>query len=233
MSVDSSPDPARVRAMFDKIAGRYDLMNRVMTLGRDSAWRRATVEAVAPSAGGRVLDVGCGTGDLTLALARRGARLVVGLDPVDAMLGAAHAKLARQGVEPLLVRGDGLRLPFPDSAFECVVSAFVMRNVPDLAAALRETHRVLRPGGRIGILELTPLRIPVVAPLFRLYFHHVVPRLGGLISGDRAAYSYLPASVDRFPSANRLAAMMDRAGFSRVRFKRLMFGTVALHVGER
>jgi demethylmenaquinone methyltransferase/2-methoxy-6-polyprenyl-1,4-benzoquinol methylase len=219
--------------MFGKIVPRYDLMNRVMTLGRDGAWRRATVEAVKPTTGGRVLDVGCGTGDLTLELSRRGVRLAVGLDPVPAMLGAAQAKLARRGVEAALIEGDGLRLPFPDSSFECVVSAFVMRNVPDLPAALRESYRVLRPGGRIGILELTPMQVPVLRELFRLYFHRVVPLVGGLISGEPAAYKYLPSSVDRFPTADQLSAMMDRAGFGRVRFRRFMLGTVALHLGER
>jgi demethylmenaquinone methyltransferase / 2-methoxy-6-polyprenyl-1,4-benzoquinol methylase len=178
--------------------------------------------------------VGCGTGDLTLALARRGVRLAVGLDPVPAMLDAAGAKLTRRDVHAAaLVEGDGLRLPFPDNSFECVASAFVMRNVPDVPAALREAHRVLRPGGRIGILELTPLTAPVVRTLFRLYFHRVVPWLGGVISGEPGAYAYLPASVDRFPTAEQLGAMMDRAGFGKVRWRRFMLGTVALHVGER
>src|SRR5947209_13103254 len=131
--------------MFASITPRYDLMNRLMTLGRDGAWRRAAVAAVAPTAGGRVLDVGCGTGDLTLELAGRGVRLAVGLDPVDAMLGAARAKLL-DAPAAALVRGDGLRLPFPDTTFECVVSAFVMRNVADLPTALRDARRVLRPG---------------------------------------------------------------------------------------
>ncbi|HZQ98832.1 MAG TPA: ubiquinone/menaquinone biosynthesis methyltransferase [Chloroflexota bacterium] len=230
---DATPEPTRVRTMFARIVARYDLMNRLMTFGRDGAWRRATVAAVAPTAGARVLDVGCGTGDLTRELARRGVRLAVGLDPVEAMLDAAAAKLARTGGAAALVQGDGLRLPFPDTTFECVVSAFVMRNVPDVPAALREARRVLRPGGRIGILELTPLQTPLLAALFRLYFHRVVPLVGGLVAGDRAAYAYLPASVDRFPSADRLAAMLDRAGFGKVRYRRFMLGTVALHVAER
>jgi demethylmenaquinone methyltransferase/2-methoxy-6-polyprenyl-1,4-benzoquinol methylase len=218
--------------MFDRIVGRYDLMNRVMTLGRDQAWRRATAKAVAARPGIRALDVGCGTGDLTLELARAGAKLAVGLDPVPPMLDAAAVKLASSG-NVALVEGDGLHLPFPDGSYECVVSAFVMRNVADLPRALRETRRVLRPGGRIGILELTPVTVPVVAPFFRFYFHRIVPLIGGLITGDRAAYSYLPASVDRFPTAPKLAELMDQAGFKRVRYRRFMFATVALHVGER
>jgi demethylmenaquinone methyltransferase/2-methoxy-6-polyprenyl-1,4-benzoquinol methylase len=230
--IDAAPEPARVRAMFARIAGRYDLMNRLMTLGRDQAWRRAAVQAVAPTPGSRALDLGCGTGDLTLALARRGPRLTVGLDPVPGMLAAAEAKLAGQeGVA--LVEGDGLRLPFGDATFEVVASAFVMRNVSDLPAALREQRRVLRPGGRVAILELTPLTFPVAAQLFRLYFHRIVPLVGGLVAGDRSAYSYLPASVDRFPDARRLAARLVEAGFTRVRYRRFMLGTVALHVGER
>lgn len=230
---DATPDPARVRAMFARITPRYDLMNRLMTFGRDGAWRRATVDALAPTSTARVLDVGCGTGDLTVAFSQRGVRLAVGLDPVPAMLDAAQAKISKKAPYAALVQGDGLRLPFPDCSFECVASAFVMRNVPDVLSALREAHRVLRPGGRIGILELTPLRVPIAAQLFRLYFHRVVPLVGGLISGEPGAYAYLPASVDRFPDATKLAAMMDRAGFGRVRFRRFMLGTVALHVGER
>jgi demethylmenaquinone methyltransferase/2-methoxy-6-polyprenyl-1,4-benzoquinol methylase len=207
-------------------------MNRLMTLGRDGAWRRATVQAIAPSAGSRALDVGCGTGDLTVELARAGARLAVGLDPVPEMLAAAAAKVgAEAGVA--LVEGDGLRLPFGDAAFEVAASAFVMRNVADLPAALREQRRVLRPGGRIAVLELTPLTMPVAAQLFRLYFHRIVPLIGGLVAGERGAYSYLPASVDRFPDARGLAAMLVEAGFERVRYRRFMLGTVALHVGER
>jgi demethylmenaquinone methyltransferase/2-methoxy-6-polyprenyl-1,4-benzoquinol methylase len=218
--------------MFGRIVGRYDLMNRLMTLGRDGSWRRAAVQALAPTPGLRALDVGCGTGDLTLELAGAGCRLVAGLDPVPEMLDAARTKIVGvRGIE--LVTGDALALPFPDASFEVVASGFVMRNVADLPLALREQRRVLRPGGRIAILELTPLTIPVAAQLFRLYFHRIVPLIGGLIAGDRGAYSYLPASVDRFPDARRLSAMLAEAGFQRVRYRRFMLGTVALHVAER
>lgn len=233
--------------MFGRIVGRYDLMNRLMTMGRDGAWRRATVQALAPSPSGRALDVGCGTGDLTRELARAGARLAIGLDPVHGMLDAAAAKLGLEAVAQAetprsagtdspayaLVEGDGLRLPFPDASFEVVASAFVMRNVADLPAAIREMRRVLRPGGRIGILELTPMRIPILRLFFRLYFHRVVPLVGGLVTGDRDAYGYLPASVDRFLTASQLAGLLAASGFERVRYRRFMLGTVALHVGER
>jgi demethylmenaquinone methyltransferase/2-methoxy-6-polyprenyl-1,4-benzoquinol methylase len=219
--------------MFSRIVRRYDLMNRLMTLGRDRAWRRATVEAVAPRTDRRALDLGCGTGDLALELVRAGVATTVGLDPVPGMLEAARRKLPAEGARIAWVEGDALRLPFADGSFDCVVSAFVMRNVADLPRALAEQHRVLQPGGRIGILELTPLTFPVVAQLFRLYFHGLVPLLGRLIAGDGAAYSYLPASVDRFPAVDRLAAMLDRVGFKVVRYRRFMFGTVALHVAQR
>ena len=218
--------------MFGRIVRRYDLMNRIMTLGRDRSWRRATVDALLPTADAPALDVGCGTGDLTLALARTGA-MAIGLDPVPAMLDAAALKLDAADVPLRLVEGDGLALPFADGTFQCAASAFVMRNVADLPGALAETHRVLRHGGRAAVLELTPLSLPIVKHLFRLYFHRVVPIIGGLVTGDRGAYSYLPTSVDRFPDAHRLAEMMTEAGFRRVRYRRFMFGTVALHIGDR
>jgi demethylmenaquinone methyltransferase/2-methoxy-6-polyprenyl-1,4-benzoquinol methylase len=215
--------------MFARIVPRYDLMNRIMTLGRDRAWRRTTVQAVAPRPGSRALDLGCGTGDLTAELIDAGVPLAVGLDPVPGMLDAAKEKVS----EGRWVEGDALRLPFSDGSFDCVISGFVMRNLADLPAALAEQRRVLQAGGRIGILELTPLRLPVVSQLFRLYFHVVVPLVGGIVTGDRSAYSYLPASVDRFPSADELARMMDQAGFKMVRYRRFMLGTVALHVAQR
>jgi demethylmenaquinone methyltransferase / 2-methoxy-6-polyprenyl-1,4-benzoquinol methylase len=229
------PDKATyVRAMFARIVPQYDRMNALMTLGRDRSWRRLAVEVAHPSRGGRALDIGSGTGDLSLELTRQfDLRLVVALDLTPEMLAEGQRKAALAGQSPPIagVVGDALDLPFPDASFDCVVSGFTMRNVADLARSLREMRRVIRPGGRAVILELTPMRVPIVSQLFRFYFHVVVPWLGRIISGDATAYRYLPSSVDLFPPTDEFARMFVNAGFASVRYRRLMFGTVALHVG--
>ncbi len=214
-----------VRRMFDRIAPVYDLMNRVMTAGLDRRWRAVAVEqAVRP--GDRVLDACCGTGDLALAARRAGAGEVVGLDFSERMLERARAK------EPALewVRGDVLALPFPDASFDAVTVGFGVRNVEDLEAGLRELRRVLRPGGRLAVLEITTPRGPL-APFYRLWFDRVVPLLGRVLPGG-AAYTYLPASVRRFPAPAQLADLLAAGGFTRVRFRLFAGGIVALHVGE-
>jgi ubiquinone/menaquinone biosynthesis methyltransferase len=228
-----------VRSMFEAIAGRYDLMNRLMTGGRDEAWRRLTADAVYPEAVRVALDVGAGTGDLALALARRAPRTrVVAVDFAEGMLRRAAAKCARQGrarsVHPLL--GDAIRLPVAGASVDAVVTGFTLRNVEDVATAFAEFARVLRPGGRVAILELTPVRahpIPGFAAAFRAYFHRVVPLVGALVSGRGEAYRYLPASVERFPSADALLGMLRAAGFDGTQYRRLALGTVALHTGEK
>ena len=210
--------------MFDRIAPVYDAMNHVMTAGLDRRWRRITVEqAVRP--GDRVLDACCGTGDLALAARAHGAD-VVGLDFSERMLERARAKSA--DVE--WVRGDVLALSFDDASFDAVTVGFGIRNVDDLEAGLRELRRVLRAGGRIGILEITKPR-GVFAPFYRLWFDRVVPLLGRVLPGG-AAYTYLPASVRRFPGPKELAALLESAGFTAVRFKLFAGGIVALHVAE-
>lgn len=225
--------------MFGRIVGRYDLMNRLMTGGRDVAWRNLAVrEALAglPPTTAKVLDVATGTGDLALALAAAGAGQVVGADFAEPMLAAAAAKPLPPGVAPgslSWVVADAMALPFADGEFDACTVAFGLRNFPDYQAALNEMARVVRPGGRIVCLELTPLRTPVVGPLFARYFETVVPLVGGLLSGEREAYRYLPASVAAFPDAPTLAAMMGRAGFADVRFRKLGGGTVALHTGVK
>ena len=231
-----APDPraGRVRALFDRIAPRYDLLNSLMSGGRHHAWRRLAVKLAAPPAGGIALDVGCGTGDLSLELARRPLRRVVGVDLAPAMVARGRRKAARRGSSERvhLGLGDALRLPFPDDTFDCALTAFTLRNVSDVSAALAEMRRVTQPGGRIVSLEITPRRGGLLSPLLRLYFHGVMPLLGALVARDRAAYTYLPASVDAFLSPGELAQCMKDVGMSDVRFRSLALGTVTIHVGE-
>jgi demethylmenaquinone methyltransferase/2-methoxy-6-polyprenyl-1,4-benzoquinol methylase len=214
-----------VRRMFDRIAPVYDAMNRLMTAGLDRRWRRVTVaETVRP--GDRVLDACCGTGDLAIAARDAGAGEVVGIDFSAAMLERARRK------EPAVewVQGDLLALPFPGGSFDAATVGFGVRNVDDLQAALRELRRVLKPGGRLGVLEITAPR-GVLAPFYRVWFDRAVPLLGRLVPGG-AAYTYLPASVRRFPTPEALREVLERAGFRDVRFRRFAGGIVALHVGE-
>jgi demethylmenaquinone methyltransferase/2-methoxy-6-polyprenyl-1,4-benzoquinol methylase len=211
--------------MFDRIAPVYDAMNRVMTAGLDKRWRAATIrEAVRP--GDRVLDACCGTGDLAVAARAAGAGDVVGLDFSERMLERAR----RKAPEIAFIRGDVLALPFDDATFDSAVVGFGVRNVEDLAGALKELRRVLRPGGRLGILEITTPR-GVLAPFYRLWFDRVVPLLGRVLPGGEA-YTYLPASVRRFPGPESLADLLAECGFGNVRFKRFAGGIVALHAGE-
>jgi demethylmenaquinone methyltransferase/2-methoxy-6-polyprenyl-1,4-benzoquinol methylase len=210
--------------MFDRIAPVYDAMNRVMTAGLDVRWRRLTAEtAVRP--GDRVLDAACGTGDLAIADLKAGASKVTGLDFSEQMLARARRKAPLEWVQ-----GDLLALPFADGTFDAATVGFGVRNVADLELALRELRRVLRPGGRLAILEITQPR-GVLRPFFSLWFDRVVPVLGKVLPGG-AAYTYLPASVKRFPGAEELARLLGECGFGEVRF-RLLGGTiVALHSGE-
>jgi demethylmenaquinone methyltransferase/2-methoxy-6-polyprenyl-1,4-benzoquinol methylase len=223
-SVESGTLPADgVRRMFDRIAPVYDAMNRVMTAGLDRRWRRITLDETV-AAGDRVLDACCGTGDLAIGARRRGAD-VVGVDFSRAMLERARRKDA--GVE--WVEADVLHLPFEDGEFDAATVGFGVRNVEDLEAGLRELRRVLRPGGRLGILEITTPR-GALAPFYRVWFDRVVPLLGKALPGG-AAYAYLPASVRRFPPPQELAELLERAGFARVRYRLFAGGIVALHVG--
>jgi demethylmenaquinone methyltransferase/2-methoxy-6-polyprenyl-1,4-benzoquinol methylase len=217
--------PEGVESMFDRIAPVYDAMNRVMTAGLDRRWRRRTIEAVVRP-GDRVLDACCGTGDLAVAAERAGATGVVGLDFSERMLERARRK--SQSVD--WVRGDLLALPFADGSFDAATVGFGVRNVADLERALRELRRVLRPGGRIGILEITRPR-GVLKPFFSLWFDRVVPLVGKLLPGGKA-YTYLPASVRRFPGAEELTAELQTCGFTDVAFRLLGGKIVALHTGR-
>jgi len=226
-----------VRRMFDGIVPRYDLMNHLMTGGRDVAWRKLAVReallGIDPSRAS-VLDLATGTGDLAFALRDAGAFSVIGLDVSTEMLAEAARKDARseEGSPIPWIEGDAMALPFPDATFDAVTVGFGLRNMPDYAGALREAARVLRPGGTFVCLETTPLRVPALRAAFAWYFSNVVPLVGGLLSGNRDAYAYLPASAAAFPDADTLGRMLLAAGFEKARYLRLGAGTVALHVAR-
>jgi demethylmenaquinone methyltransferase / 2-methoxy-6-polyprenyl-1,4-benzoquinol methylase len=213
-----------VRTMFDRIAPVYDVMNRVMTAGLDLRWRRLAAEAVVRP-GDRVLDACCGTGDLAVAAARVGGR-VTGLDFSPRMLERARRKAPQLD----WVEGDLLALPFGDGSFEAGTVGFGVRNVADLPRSLAELRRVLVAGGRVAILEITQPR-GLLAPFYRVWFDRIVPLLGKLLKGG-AAYSYLPASVRRFPGPDELAGMLRAAGFDGVEWRTFAGGIVALHTGR-
>jgi demethylmenaquinone methyltransferase/2-methoxy-6-polyprenyl-1,4-benzoquinol methylase len=217
--------PDQVRSMFDRIAPVYDVMNRAMTMGLDGKWRRLTAETVVRP-GDRVLDACCGTGDLALASARAGGR-VTGVDFSEEMLVRAE----RKAPEFQWVQADAAALPFDDASFDVVTVGFGIRNLADLEVGLAELARVLVPGGRLGCLEVTRPR-GVLRPFFRLWFDGLVPA-GGKLLRSGAAYSYLPASVRRFPGPEDLAKAMRGSGFTGVGWRLLGGGIVALHVGRR
>jgi demethylmenaquinone methyltransferase / 2-methoxy-6-polyprenyl-1,4-benzoquinol methylase len=215
--------PEGVRRMFDRIAPVYDAMNRLMTAGLDRRWRRETAAAVVEP-GDRVLDVCCGTGDLALAAAQAGAE-VTGLDFSEPMLDRARAKAP----ELEWVSGDALALPFANGLFDAVTIGFGLRNLANVERGLEEMRRVLRPGGRVAILEITRPR-GVLAPFYRFWFDGVIPLAGKVLPGG-SAYSYLPASVRRFPEPQGLSKLMDDAAFDEIRWRLFAGGIVALHTG--
>jgi demethylmenaquinone methyltransferase/2-methoxy-6-polyprenyl-1,4-benzoquinol methylase len=225
-----------VASLFSRIAGRYDLMNDLMTLGMHRRWKRQTAALAVSGLSGPAIDVCSGTGDLALELARRPeVEHAVGLDLLHGMVSRAGAKVLARGMSGsvTMMTGDALSLPFAGGSFACATAGFSLRNMPDLEKALSEMVRVVRPGGRVALLELTPLAKGLKSALFRPIFHGLVPLIGKLVAGDRSAYSYLPQSVDRFLDADRLAGMLRDLGLEQVTYRRLGFGTVALHWGTR
>jgi demethylmenaquinone methyltransferase/2-methoxy-6-polyprenyl-1,4-benzoquinol methylase len=218
--------------MFGRIAGRYDLMNRLMTFGRDGAWRRHVVAEAAPGPGARLLDLGTGTGDIAFeALGQAGRLTVVGADFTLAMMQVGRR---RPGGERVLWCGaDALRLPFADASFDAVTSGYLLRNVPDQLAAFREQARVVRPGGRVVCLDTSPPPRGPMRPLVRFHLRFVIPLLGRIVAGDAEAYRYLPETTRRFKTPEELASLMRQAGLTGVGWKRFMFGTIAVHAGMK
>jgi demethylmenaquinone methyltransferase/2-methoxy-6-polyprenyl-1,4-benzoquinol methylase len=228
------PEAAAVRSMFDRIAPRYDLLNHLLSAGIDSRWRRAAVDWLGLGSQARLLDVCTGTADLIREALSRGAeRRAVGVDLSGRMLRIGASKLAREGLAgraPLL-SADATRLPLRSAGFDGVVVGFGIRNVGEPARALAEMARVLRPGGRLVILEFSMPR-GLLGRLYRLYFRSVLPRIGGLVSGDAGAYAYLPDSVERFATPEELHALLEDAGFVGVATRRLTGGVAFLYRGE-
>lgn len=222
-----------VQGMFARIAWRYDLMNRLMTFGQDYFWRNEVIRRTAlPPQGGRLLDLGAGTGDLgRQALRRYPATLVVAADFTLEMMRAGQVRPASQALN--WSAADALNLPFPSDSFDAVVSGFLLRNVIDLPRALAEQYRLLKPGGRLVCLDTTQPQKNIFTPLVRFHMRRVIPLLGRLVSGQGDAYQYLPTSSEAFLSAKDLAAHLSAAGFHSVAFRRLNFGTVAIHWGTK
>lgn len=234
--------PDAVRRMFDRVAPFYDLMNTVMTAGADARWRRSTIASLRLRTGGRVLDVATGTGKLALAAARRvtpGGE-VVGLDASPGMLARARSAQARarsrgtdrSRVEVRWLEGDALALPLPDATFDAVTIGFGLRNLPDYAGGLREMARVLRPGGRLAVLEISEPPSSLGRFLYATWFRHTIPALGRLI-GRSAAYRYLPASLDRYPPPEAVAALLADAGLVEIAWRWLPTGFATLHTARR
>jgi len=225
-----------VRKMFDAIVPQYDLMNRIMTGGRDEAWRRLTAGETELPDDGRALDVAAGTADLSLAIARQfPSATVFALDFSLGMLARGQMKADEKpgGDRIAFLAGDALRLPFPENTFDAVTSGFLMRNVVDIEGAFAEMGRVIHPGGRVVCLEISKPTLPLFRNLFWWYFTTVVPWVGGLISGHNEAYAYLPQSLAQFVTADELKGKMESAGLRDVTYRKLVFGTVALHVGYK
>lgn len=240
-TVNESDASRKVREMFTQIAPRYDLLNHILSLQMDRMWRARTAKALRPileRADAKILDVCCGTGDLAFALGRRAKGRVWGADFAHSMLVRARAKAeeasaASRGRAIPFVESDALRLPFADGAFDLVTAAFGFRNLANYEAGLSEIRRVLKPGGTIAILEFTEPRPGWFGDLYRWYFRAVLPRLGGLISGDQAAYAYLPKSVARFFQPPELREFLLNNGFEQVEARVWTGGTVALHMGRK
>lgn len=225
-----------VREMFGGIASRYDLLNHLLSLNIDKGWRRKVAKELRPildNADATVLDVACGTGDLSLELASGAKASITGTDFCRPMLKFAKEKIDAANRTIPLVEADAMELPFPSESFDALTIAFGLRNLPNVENGLAELLRILRPKGKLVVLEFSQPVIPGIREAFNLYFTRILPRIGGLVSGSRCAYEYLPDSVRGFPPQKELAAMMQKIGFSNVQYRNLTGGIAALHIGER
>ena len=234
---DLSKAPHRIAGMFDAIAGRYDLLNHVLSAGIDRGWRKRAIQSLALLGGERVLDLCTGTADLAIEAvrARPAAKDVIGVDFAGAMLQVGQGKIARRGLagRVALVRGDATRIPLGGRSVDAITMAFGIRNVESPSLACREMHRVVRPGGRIAILEFAVPTVPGVRALYLWYFNHVLPLIGQLVSRHDAAYEYLPASVGAFTSPDEFVKILRQQGFSEVSADPLTFGIVYLYTARK
>jgi demethylmenaquinone methyltransferase/2-methoxy-6-polyprenyl-1,4-benzoquinol methylase len=225
----------RVREMFAGIAGRYDFLNHLLSGNTDKRWRRLVARELKKSltsSGMSVLDVACGTGDLSLAIAKETSACVIGTDFCREMLSIAFRKTAESDFFIPYVEGDALNLPFADESFDAASIAFGLRNLANVEEGLRELYRILKPNGRVAILEFSNPVVPGFRQAFNFYFNRILPRIGGLFS-KKSTYEYLPDSVSKFPDQKRLAEMMREVGFEDVNYKNLTGGIAALHLGTK
>ena len=231
----------RVRQMFNRIAPTYDKLNHTLSLGIDRRWRRKAVDALGkhfPPQGGQgvILDIATGTGDFAMLLAKRlKPQHIIGADISEGMMAVGREKVEKAGLQDIISfqKEDCMKLSFPDETFDAVTSAYGVRNFEDLDAGLREMQRVLRPGGHLLIVELTPPPRFPMKQLFWLYAHVVMPLIGRIVSHDKSAYTYLPASMEAFPQAEQMEGILQRAGFSRVEWKRFTFGISTMYLAEK
>jgi len=225
-----------VREMFAGIAGRYDLLNHVLSLNIDKRWRRivsAELRKILDRPEAKVLDVACGTGDLSLELNKNSKAQILGTDFCRPMLAFAKSKSVQEAHSIPYIEADALALPFEDSEFDAVTIAFGLRNLANVTDGLKELGRILKPRGRLAILEFSAPIVPGFGQLFNFYFSHILPRIGGAVSGSRGAYEYLPDSVSKFPNQKNLVALMEQTGFDSVKYRNLTGGIAALHCGTR
>ncbi|MFZ9940011.1 MAG: bifunctional demethylmenaquinone methyltransferase/2-methoxy-6-polyprenyl-1,4-benzoquinol methylase UbiE [Bacteroidia bacterium] len=225
----------QVSDMFDAISERYDLLNRVLSLGIDIQWRKRVLKRLRPHAPQRILDVATGTGDLAIGLLQLNPKEVVGLDLSPGMLAQAGHKIKRKGLTARiqLIEGDSEELPFAQDYFDAVTVAFGVRNFEHLEQGLSEMARVLKKGGVVAILEFSRSRVPLVAPIFQLYFQYILPTLGRWVSRDASAYTYLPASVAAFPEGEEFLRILQKSGFCETRQERLTFGICTLYTARK